>query len=375
MGPAAAVGGTCKWFDSTKGFGFLIPADGSPDIFVHRADLQWGTSSSECQATLAAGECVEYIPVTDAKTGRPRATQVTAPGGGHVQGLTPGGTPPLPRPPPPPPRKGPGTKRGRDAFEHGNYVGYYRKRCGQTLLRPEGDKGVSGETPSETSTSRVLPGDARLDVLCSFAEQHGWVRDRVVLDVGCNEGVVSLHLGLPRFGAARVHGVDIDPGLIERAHANRRKVRDRLNRAVEDVVKFHVHDYSSRDGGNAGPRGPYGAILALSVSKWIHLNGGDAGLRRFFARLVGELLPGGILVLEPQRWGSYGRNKRSSTRARANFGSLTLRPEGFVDLLEREYGMRHEMTLKPTLVDGAPAGWDRPIHVLRKEASDGTEHP
>ena len=37
--PSAAVVATVKWFNPVKGFGFLTPADGSPDIFCHVSAL------------------------------------------------------------------------------------------------------------------------------------------------------------------------------------------------------------------------------------------------------------------------------------------------------------------------------------------------
>ncbi|GLY47308.1 cold-shock protein [Lentzea sp. NBRC 102530] len=32
--------GTVKWFNGTKGFGFIAPESGGPDLFVHRTEVR-----------------------------------------------------------------------------------------------------------------------------------------------------------------------------------------------------------------------------------------------------------------------------------------------------------------------------------------------
>ena len=47
--------GTVKWFNSSKGYGFITPDDGGKDLFVHHSDIK--TSG---YATLDEGQKVEY---------------------------------------------------------------------------------------------------------------------------------------------------------------------------------------------------------------------------------------------------------------------------------------------------------------------------
>ena len=49
------ITGTVKWFDEGKGFGFITPADGSKDVFVHFSAIQ-----SDNFKTLAEGQQVSF---------------------------------------------------------------------------------------------------------------------------------------------------------------------------------------------------------------------------------------------------------------------------------------------------------------------------
>ena len=63
--------GTVKWFNDAKGFGFITPADGSADVFVHFSAI-----SASGFKTLAEGQAVSF-QVEKGPKGL-QATQVSA---------------------------------------------------------------------------------------------------------------------------------------------------------------------------------------------------------------------------------------------------------------------------------------------------------
>lgn len=62
--------GTVKWFNDSKGFGFISPSDGSADVFVHFSAVQGDGFRS-----LAEGQTVTY-EVENGPKG-PQASAVT----------------------------------------------------------------------------------------------------------------------------------------------------------------------------------------------------------------------------------------------------------------------------------------------------------
>ncbi len=63
--------GTVKWFNESKGFGFIAPDDGGADVFVHFSAIQ-----ADGFRTLADGQAVSY-EVENGPKG-PQATKVVA---------------------------------------------------------------------------------------------------------------------------------------------------------------------------------------------------------------------------------------------------------------------------------------------------------
>ncbi len=69
--PAGAGSGVVKWFNTTKGFGFIQPSDGGADVFVHISDVEKAGLSR-----LADGQAVSYDLESDRRTGKTSATNL-----------------------------------------------------------------------------------------------------------------------------------------------------------------------------------------------------------------------------------------------------------------------------------------------------------
>ena len=60
--------GTVKWFNATKGFGFIQPDAGGPDVFVHISAVERAEMGD-----LNDGQKIAYEIVADKRTGRSSA--------------------------------------------------------------------------------------------------------------------------------------------------------------------------------------------------------------------------------------------------------------------------------------------------------------
>jgi CspA family cold shock protein len=64
--------GTVKWWNDTKGYGFIVPEEGGKDVFVHFTGIE--AAGAEGRRSLAQGQRVSY-EITDGAKG-PQATAV-----------------------------------------------------------------------------------------------------------------------------------------------------------------------------------------------------------------------------------------------------------------------------------------------------------
>ena len=66
--------GTVKFYNSTKGFGFIAPDDGSKDVFVHATALE-----AAGMRGLVEGQKISFDVESDRRTGKQAAASLQHP--------------------------------------------------------------------------------------------------------------------------------------------------------------------------------------------------------------------------------------------------------------------------------------------------------
>lgn len=230
-------------------------------------------------------------------------------------------------------------------FKYGNYNRYYGYRN-------------KNESPME---------DVRLQAFISLKDK---ITGKQMLDIGCNNGSLTLLIA-KHCHPTRTVGIDIDGDLIGSA---RRHQSNMLKSCTDDEdtfkvlkrVEFRTANYAYQDESLLASEKPqFDVILCLSVTKWIHLNFGDAAVKLTFKRAYRQLNEGGIFILEAQPWSSYKKKKKLTDAIFEQFKRIAFRPDEFNRyLLGDEIGFREMFELK--IADHAVKGFRRPIYAFRK---------
>ncbi|EGG21881.1 hypothetical protein DFA_01767 [Cavenderia fasciculata] len=111
--------------------------------------------------------------------------------------------------------------------------------------------------------------------------------------------------------------------------------------------------------------GSYDVIMALSITKWVHLNWGDQGIKDFFKKIYKLLSKGGVFIMEPQKFRGYSKRKGLSKEMIETYNTIRFKPEEFTDYLINQVGFKSCEELQA--VQGVKAkGFQRSLFKLIK---------
>lgn len=195
--------------------------------------------------------------------------------------------------------------------------------------------------------------DSRLTLLL---EPKNILQNARVVDLGCNAGKLT-HETVACCGATVAVGVDIDPWLVEQARIAYLRVQEEEK---ENKLAFECFDFvdAHKYEGTAAA-GKFDVVLLLSVTKWVHLNNGDSGMRALFSLIYALLNEGGYLIVEPQPWTNYQSAVRKNKELKETFKGIQMRPPFEEELCM--LGFRRIIQ-----VEREEGGFSRPVHVWRK---------
>ncbi|KAK6103487.1 Bicoid-interacting protein 3 (Bin3) family protein [Brugia pahangi] len=257
-------------------------------------------------------------------------------------------------------------KKARDnqRFRYGNYTRYYGSRL---------EKG-SGHDP-------------RMKVL-----KKEWFEKKSVLDIGCNVGYLTLSIA-KEYQPRNIVGIDIDAHLVGVARKNIRHYCDNnvpivagfpasfaqrygpvsaplttFSTKFPDNIWFRCENYVlEKDELLDAVKEEYDVIMALSITKWIHLNWGDAGIKRFFKRVYRHLRPGGLFILEPQSFETYKKRSKLTKDISDMYKAIEFMPNAFQEYLIVDIGFDICQHIDPPKAH--TKGFERPIQVYCKRVS------
>ena len=104
----------------------------------------------------------------------------------------------------------------------------------------------------------------------------------------------------------------------------------------------------------------YDTILCLKITKWIHLNYGDFGIKVLFYNIYKQLKKDGILIIECDAFNRYKKEKKFKDKIK----EIKFFPKDFVCYLENVYEFKFVKTL--LLASNSKKNYIRPIHILKK---------